>query len=79
MQKPARIRLLAVLIGGICAVSTASILIRAALADGVPALVIAAYRLTLAALLLTPLVLRTRRAELHRLTRRDGRWALLSG
>lgn len=79
MQKPARIRLFAVLICGICAVSTASILIRAALADGVPALVIAAYRLTFAALILTPLVLRTRRAELRRLTRHDGGWALLSG
>ena len=31
------------------------------------------------ALILTPFVLRTRRAELRRLTRRDWRWALFSG
>jgi drug/metabolite transporter (DMT)-like permease len=79
MQKPARIRLFAVLIAGICAVSTASILIRAALDDGVPPLVVAAYRLTLAALILTPIVLRARRPELRALTRRDWQWALLSG
>jgi drug/metabolite transporter (DMT)-like permease len=67
------------LFAGICAVSTASILIRAALDDGVPPLVVAAYRLTLAALILTPIVLRARRPELHALTRRDWQWALLSG
>jgi hypothetical protein len=42
MQKPAQIRLLLVLTCGILAVSTASILIRLALDDGVPPLVIAA-------------------------------------
>ena len=79
MQKPAQIRLFVVLTCGIFAVSTASILIRSALDDGVPPLVIAAYRLTFAALILTPLVLRSRRAELGHLTRRDWRWALFSG
>jgi len=79
MQKPAQIRLFSVLIAGICAVSTASILIRSALDDGVPPLVVAAYRLTLAALILTPIVLRARRPELRALTRRDWQWALLSG
>src|SRR5512137_1424635 len=79
MQKPAQIRLLVVLACGILAVSTASILIKSALDDGVPPLVIAAYRLTFAALILTPIVLRARRPELRRLTRRDWRWALLSG
>ncbi len=79
MQKPAQIRLFVVLACGIFAVSTASILIRSAQADGVPPLVIAAYRLTLAALILTPIVLRSRRAELRALTRRDWRWALFSG
>ena len=79
MQKPAQIRLFVVLIAGICAVSTASILIRFALDDGVPPLVVAAYRLTLAALILTPIVLRARRPELRALTRRDWSWALLSG
>jgi drug/metabolite transporter (DMT)-like permease len=64
---------------GILAVSTASILIRLALDDGVPPLVIAAYRLTLAALILTPIVIRSQRAELRSLTRHDWSWALLSG
>jgi drug/metabolite transporter (DMT)-like permease len=79
MQKPARIRLFSVLLAGIGAVSTASILIRSALDDGVPPLVVAAYRLTLAALILTPIVLRARRLELRALTRRAWPWALLSG
>ncbi len=79
MQKPAYSRLIGVLVYGILAVSTASILIRFALAEGVPALVVAAYRLTLAALILTPLVLRARRVELRGLTRSDWLWALASG
>ena len=79
MQKPARIRLFVVLVCGIFAVSTASILIRSALDDGVPPLVVAAYRLSLAALILTPIVLRARRPELRTLTRRDWQWMLLSG
>ncbi len=79
MQKPAQIRLFSVLVCGILAVSTASILIKSALNDGVPPLVVAAYRLTFAALILTPLVLHSRRAELRHLTRRDWRWSLFSG
>ena len=69
MQKPAYSRLIIVLICGIFAVSTASILIRLALDEGVPALVVAAYRLTIATLILTPIVLRSRTAELRGLTR----------
>jgi drug/metabolite transporter (DMT)-like permease len=79
MQKPAYSRLIIVLACGIFAVSTASILIRFSLDAGVPALVVAAYRLTFATLILTPIVLRRRRAELRRLTRRDWGWAALSG
>jgi drug/metabolite transporter (DMT)-like permease len=79
MHKPAQIRLFVILTCGIFAVSTASILIRSALGDGVPPLVIAAYRLTIATLILTPIVLRSRRAELRRLTSRDWRWTLFSG
>jgi drug/metabolite transporter (DMT)-like permease len=79
MQKPAYSRLILVLICGILAVSTASILIRWALDEGVPALVVAAYRLTFATLILTPIVLRARRAELRGLTRLDWLWALASG
>ena len=79
MQKPAYSRLIVVLICGIFAVSTASILIRLALDAGVPALVVAAYRLSIATLILTPIVLRGRMAELRGLARRDWWWALLSG
>jgi drug/metabolite transporter (DMT)-like permease len=79
MQKPAYSRLIIVLICGIFAVSTASILIRFALDAGVPALVVAAYRLTFATLILTPLVLRRRTAELRGLTRSDWLWTLASG
>jgi drug/metabolite transporter (DMT)-like permease len=79
MQKPAYSRLIVVLICGIFAVSTASILIRLALDAGVPALVVAAYRLSIATLILTPIVLRGRTAELRGLARRDWLWALLSG
>jgi len=69
MQKPAYSRLIIVLICGIFAVSTASILIRFALDAGVPALVVAAYRLTFATLILTPIILRGHSAELrHRMS-----------
>jgi drug/metabolite transporter (DMT)-like permease len=79
MQKPAYSRLIVVLICGIFAVSTASILIRLALDAGVPALVVAAYRLSIATLILTPIVLHGRMAELRGLARRDWLWTLLSG
>lgn len=52
---------------GILAVSSASILIRIAQQEA-PSLVIAAYRLTIASLVLLPLTLRRNRDELRRLT-----------
>lgn len=67
-----------VLAVGILAVSTASIFIRYAQASA-PSIVIAAWRLGLAALLLTPLAMTRRQDELRRLTRRDLGLALLSG
>ena len=67
-----------VLAFGILAVSTASIFIRYA-QEYAPSLVIAAWRLTLAALILTPFALGTRRAELARLNRRQLSLACLSG
>ena len=76
---PQRSRLLLVLIVGIFAVSTASILIRFARQAGVPALMVAAYRLSIATLVLTPIVLRRHTAELKRLTQRDWLAALASG
>ena len=64
---------------GVLAVSAASLIIKAAQDLGVPSLVIAAYRLTFAALVLAPLALVRHRAELARLTRGDLAWAGLTG
>ena len=64
---------------GILAVSTASIFIRYAQADGAPSLVIAAVRLSLASLILAPLALWRYRPELRDRTRRELGLALLSG
>jgi len=63
---------------GIFAVSTASIFIRYA-QDYAPSLTIAAYRLVLSALILTPVAVTTRRAELSSLTRKDYLMAISSG
>ncbi|MSQ18268.1 MAG: DMT family transporter [Betaproteobacteria bacterium] len=68
---------LAVLGAGVLMVSTASILIRFAMAEGLPAISVAALRLAIAAIILLPVVLATRRDELSRLTRRD--WGLAIG
>jgi len=61
---------------GVLATSTASIFIRYAQADGAPSLVIAAWRLSLAALVLAPIVLWRHRGELARLTGRE--WSLVA-
>lgn len=61
---------------GLLAVSTASLFIRYAQADGVPSLVIAAWRLSLASVALFPFVLWRHQAELSRLTGRE--WALVA-
>ena len=66
------------ILGGILAVSTASIFIRFAQQDA-PSLVVAAYRLTIASLILAPLALTRYRAELRSLTRREVLLGLLSG
>ncbi|MBI4770681.1 MAG: DMT family transporter, partial [Chloroflexi bacterium] len=63
---------------GILAVSAASIFIRYAQVEA-PSLVIAAYRMTLASLVLTPVALVRHRAELRSLSRSETRLALLSG
>ncbi len=64
--------------GGVLAVSTAAIFIRYAQQD-VPSLVIAAVRLTLAALVLAPVALAHHRVELKSLSRRELGLGLLSG
>lgn len=63
---------------GILAVSTASIFIRFA-QEEVPSLVIAAWRLTIASLILVPIALTRHRAELLGFSRKDLLFALLSG
>ena len=63
---------------GILAVSTASIFIRFAQVDA-PSLVIAAWRLSLAAIILLPLILFRHRNNLAGLTRWEIKLALLSG
>jgi drug/metabolite transporter (DMT)-like permease len=68
-----------VLFGGVTIVSTASIMIRFAQAEGVPSLSIAAMRLGFAALLLTPLALLRAGPELRSLGRADFFFALGSG
>lgn len=64
-------RTYAALGGGVLIVSTASILVRFAQGQGVPSLAIAAWRLTIAAAILLPLVLARSRDELGRLEVRD--------
>ncbi|UCH59088.1 MAG: DMT family transporter [Anaerolineales bacterium] len=63
---------------GILAVSTASILIRYAQAYA-PSLTIAAYRLVLSAVILTPIAIKTRRIELSSLSLKDIFLGMLSG
>jgi drug/metabolite transporter (DMT)-like permease len=66
------------ILGAILAVSTASIFIRLAQQEA-PSLVIAAFRLTLASLILAPIALTRHLAELRGLTRRELLLALFSG
>ncbi|MCK4450092.1 MAG: DMT family transporter [Anaerolineae bacterium] len=63
---------------GVMTVSTAAILIRLAQVEA-HSLVVAAWRLTLAIIVLTPIVLATRRSELRTLTRREWASAIVSG
>ncbi len=69
---------LLVLALGVLAVSTASIFIRYA-QEFAPSLVIAAWRLSMATIILAPLALTRRRHELGSLTRKELGLALLSG
>ncbi len=68
-----------VLAVGVVAVSLAAILVRQAQQHGAPSLFIAAFRLTVAALLLAPFAWRRHAAELRALSRRDWLWAGLAG
>ena len=67
-----------VLFAGVLIASTASIMITGAIDLGIPPLTVAAGRLTVAALILTPITLVRSRPELHQLSRRDLGLALIS-
>ncbi len=69
----------AALLVGVIAVSFAAIFIRLAQDAEAPSLVLAAARLSVATIALTPLVLRRHRAELRASAWRDVSWAVLSG
>ena len=68
-----------VLLGGIAAASTSSIIIRLAQGLGLPSISIAAGRLALASLILLPVVLLRGRAELRALGRRDVLLSIAAG
>jgi len=77
-DRPSKLFVSIAILGGILAVSTASIFIRFAQREA-PSLVVAAFRLTLASLILAPLALTRYRGELRALTRRELLPGLLSG
>jgi drug/metabolite transporter (DMT)-like permease len=79
MNRASRLFLPLSLLVAIVAVSTASLFIRFAQAEGVPSLVIAAIRLTIATLMLAPIAWLRHRAELMQLTRTDLLVAAISG
>jgi drug/metabolite transporter (DMT)-like permease len=68
-----------ILIIAILAISTASIFIRFAQAEGAPSITIAAIRLTIASLILAPIAWTRHQAEIKSLTRSDRRLALFAG
>lgn len=68
-----------VLLVGILAASTAALFIRFAQAEGAPSIVIAAGRLTLASLILTPFALASGHREIRQLSRPDLALAATSG
>src|SRR5664279_1337018 len=76
--KPSKLFVTIAILGGILAVSTSSIFIRFANRDA-SSLAIAAYRLTLAIIILAPLALTRYRRELNSLTREELLLGLLSG
>lgn len=78
-EQRARIFLPLNLLTAILAVSTASLFIRFAQAEGAPSLVIAAIRLTIATLILMPIALLRHRVELASFTRSDLILVIVSG
>lgn len=79
MSRTVPIRVYVMLLLGILSISFAPILVRLIQDEGVPSLLIASSRLVIAALALTPIVLRQHWQLIRHLTRRDLGFALLSG
>lgn len=73
------VRVYGVMFIGLIAASFAAVTIRLAQINGLPSPLIAAGRLSLAALILTPFVLRAYRSQLRNLSRDDLLWALGAG
>jgi drug/metabolite transporter (DMT)-like permease len=67
------------LLVGVMAASTAAIFIRLSQEAGAPSLVLAAARLSIATIILTPLVLRRHWAAVRAVSVSDMKWALVSG
>jgi len=67
------------LVIGVLAVSTAAIFIRLAQEESAPSLVIAAGRLTVASIALTPMVLARHKQQIRQVQRDDLAWALTGG
>ncbi|MEO8395973.1 MAG: DMT family transporter [Chloroflexota bacterium] len=78
-SSPTPTRVYVFLMTGVFAASLAAIFIRFAINDGMPSIFIAAGRLTLSALILTPFALRSHRVELRGLRRTDLLLAAASG
>ena len=68
-----------ILIAGVFVAATSSILVRFAQSEGAPSMVIAAWRLLFAVMLLGPLAWRNSRYEIRRLPRTDLFWGLGAG
>ncbi len=77
--RPERSLIILVLVGGVFAISSSAIFIRLAQEEQVPSLVIAAWRTTIAALILAPFALTRRRSELAALSPVDWGLAIIAG
>ncbi len=76
---PAPFKTYAFLLAGLLSISAAAIFIRFAQSEGLPSLLIAASRLTLAAIILSPFGLRQYRDAIRQLTHQDARLIMGAG
>ena len=78
-MNPTSIRVIVILLVGLMAAATASTLVRLALEEGMPPIVIAAGRLLVATVILGPIALTRHRHEFRKLNARDWQLLLLCG